>query len=168
MEYDNFLFFDDDINNIEMCTSLGVVGELVNGSVGLTKEVFLRGLTSFAFRNISNKLSITTRSSPIAVIPTPMLSQANSPMKPIGVLPRRMNGFSMNHLEVCTSANISPCPTHYASTPIPIPSINYPTPQIPPTEEYSDHSLSTTCTLSLVNSLDSSLDGYSTENSDHV
>lgn len=53
LEYENFLFFDDDAANIEMSSALGVVAEKVNPTVGLTKETFLRGLTSFTMKHMA-------------------------------------------------------------------------------------------------------------------
>jgi magnesium-dependent phosphatase-1 len=65
LEYDSFLFFDDDSANIEMCSALGVVAEKVDPGRGLTKEAFLRGLTTFAMRHMAVPVARVTAPLPL-------------------------------------------------------------------------------------------------------
>lgn len=91
-EYDNFLFFDDDVHNVELCTSIGVICEVVDKTHGLTKEVFLRGLTTFALRNHSSN------------IPSPVPVKSHRTICATIELPK---SISDNDANSCTSSDFS-------------------------------------------------------------
>lgn len=55
IDYDRYLFFDDDIHNIKSCSSLGVHCEHISAYIGLSYESFLKGLTMYICR--SNHIS---------------------------------------------------------------------------------------------------------------
>lgn len=126
LDYNCFLFFDDDLVNVEMSRALGVIGEKVNPELGLTREVFLRGLTSFALRQIQyqctpvhdSKLSIDGESLGYGKYPIVTVndsennSSTNSDcggFKPIaGLIPRRMSGIHLDHFKQLAPLDISP------------------------------------------------------------
>jgi len=84
LEYSNFLFFDDDIMNVEMCSVLGVVAEKVNPVLGLTQETFLRGLTSFAMKHMTTTAHCNPAglrndiSGPTAAVTPPLQSEPDT------------------------------------------------------------------------------------------
>jgi hypothetical protein len=47
LEYSDFLFYDDDPKNLEVCGNIGVQTCLVNKSTGLTWETFLNGFGNY-------------------------------------------------------------------------------------------------------------------------
>lgn len=55
LEFTDFLLFDDDANNIRLCTQMGVSGCLVGKSSGLNWSKFVKGLKTFQYNAQARK-----------------------------------------------------------------------------------------------------------------
>ncbi len=127
LDYNSFLFFDDDSTNVEMCAALGGVAEKVDPRRGLTKELFLRGLTSFVTRQLttparapvsplreqmpSSSSSSSSSSNVAATTGGGLITPVDAPVSaPIfaGLIPHRMSGISLDNYKFLIPLDVSP------------------------------------------------------------
>lgn len=82
--YHEYLFFDDEIRNIEICSNIGVRTQLVNKSTGLTWSTFLDGLKSyFIIQENENNIQLFSPLSPLPLGRFPSFNSSfNSPLTP--------------------------------------------------------------------------------------